>query len=93
MLAQSRSGQPRLSLQHPPCRDLWVARDLVELEDRLAARVERRQHRPPLVTSTRGENCFHLAMRALLVDAFDELQRYELGLPNRTTQRRPELRL
>src|SRR5690348_7259873 len=73
VLAQPRRRAMLPGLEPPSRGDLRVRRHLVQVEHRLAARVDSRQLQLPLVARARGEDLFHLGLRlelfgVLLVD-------------------------
>src|SRR6202521_949626 len=76
-----------------PGGDLRMRRDLVEVEHRLAARIQRRQLTLPLRSRAGRKDLLHVLVHPPPVLALRELQIDEVGSPERGAQRRPELGL
>src|SRR5919108_1490270 len=90
VLAELRRAALGQAFEHTARRDLRVRTDLVEVEHRLAARIDHRQDLLPLVASARHEDPLDLFLRGhfLRVLPVDKVRP-----PERVAQRRPELRL
>src|SRR6266851_3625155 len=90
VLAETWSPTPARSLEQSACSDLRVRRDLVEVEDRLAAHVEVRENRLPLAARLRLEDQLH---RTLHLRRRGVLRLDQVGASKRQAYRRPEFRL